>query len=84
MVVICDTYEEAQEVNRLQPLIASIDMSQPILDIARFIASSSLVCQTLQSVDRFYPVAYGIPETAVYHNWYISCYDCISYLTHSQ
>lgn len=52
-------------------------MSQSVLDIARIIASSSLACQTLQNVDKFYPVAYGIPETAVHRDWYVFRYDCV-------
>lgn len=77
MIIICNTHEEAQDVYRLQPFIASIDMSQSVPDVARIIASSSLVYQTLRSADKFYPVAYGISETAVHRDWYVFSCDCI-------
>jgi hypothetical protein len=66
MVVMCYTHDEAHEVLKLQPLIAGIDMSQSVLDIASIIVSSSQVHQTLQHVDRFYLVAYSINKSAVH------------------
>lgn len=77
MVIMCYTQDEAQAVYELQPMIANIDMSQPTLDIARIVASSLLVRQTLQNIDKFYPVAYGIDQSAVYRDWFVFNFDCI-------
>jgi len=69
VVIMCYTTDEARAVYELQPLIAAIDMSQSTLDIARLLASSSQVRQTLRDVDKFYPVAYGINNSAVHRDW---------------
>ena len=77
MVIMCYTQDEAEAVYKLQSLIASIDMSQSALDIARIIASSPLVRQTLQEVNMFYPVAYDIKASAVHRDWFMFNIGCV-------
>lgn len=69
---MCYTHDEAKAVYKLQPLIAGIDMSKSALEISRIIASSTQVQQTLQQVEKFYPVAYGINESAVHRDWSVT------------
>ena len=66
MVVMCYTRQEADEVFGLQALIVSIDMAQLAAKIVRNIFVLPLINKTLEHVNKFYPVTYGISQSAVH------------------
>jgi hypothetical protein len=57
----CLDMNEAVEVNRLQSLISTVDVSLPTEEIARTICENPTVKATLRNKRGFWPVVIGAP-----------------------
>ena len=70
MVMVCNTHNDALAVFSLQKLIADIDMSKLVVDIACIIASLLPIDQPFQHTTKIYAVAYGINDSAIFTDWF--------------
>jgi|HubBroStandDraft_6_1064221.scaffolds.fasta_scaffold1363979_1 hypothetical protein len=75
---MCRTMDEAEDVLRLKDFIASIEQSE-VESMVKLVSESPLVKTILKDIDTFYPVAYGIHDTAIYQDWYVSSIAMISF-----
>jgi hypothetical protein len=81
---MCRTMEEAQEVMRLKDFIASIEQLE-VKSMVKAVSESPLVKNILKNMTTFYPVAYGIHDTAIYQDWCVSSIAVILFwLTYRQ